>query len=132
MAGLAASLPACDPAPKAAARESQVPGKNESGAVKHNEAWYRDRWASGHGGRTEVTLPDGSRCDILTEEYAIEVDWAHKWPEAVGQSLWYAYQTNKKPGIVLIVKTDNDRKHLLRLRSLIEHRKLDIRVWTVE
>lgn len=110
---------------------SEVPQKVESKKKRH-ESWYRDHWVKKHGGEAEVTLPDGSRCDILTATHAIEVDWAPKWAEAVGQSLWYSFQTNKQPGIVLIVRTDNDQKHLLRLRSLVEHQKLNIRVWVMD
>lgn len=106
--------------------------KKTARTLKHNGAWYRDRWVKHHGGVAEVRLVDGSRSDILTDEYAIEVDWARNWPKAVGQSLWYAYQTNNKPGIVVNVRTDNDRKHLMRLRSLIEHENLGIRVWVEE
>ncbi len=29
------------------------------------------------------------------------------------------------------IKNENDRKHLIRLRSLIAHNKLDITVWEV-
>ena len=39
-----------------------------------------------------MTMPDGARCDILTETHAIEVDFADKWAEAFGQSLNYAMQ----------------------------------------
>ena len=37
-----------------------------------------------------MTMPDGTRCDILTDTHAIEVDFADKWAEAIGQSLNYA------------------------------------------
>ena len=30
------------------------------------------------GGRTEVTMFDGTRCDILINTHAIEVDFAYK------------------------------------------------------
>ena len=29
--------------------------------------------------QTEVVAPDGTRCDILTNTHAIEVDFANKW-----------------------------------------------------
>ena len=76
-------------------------------------------------------MGDGTRCDIVTKTHAIEVEWAHKWAEGIGQALWYSFQTNKKAGIVLILRNDKDRKHLLRVRSLIAGKKLDIEVWAV-
>jgi hypothetical protein len=50
----------------------------------------------------EKHLPSGGRVDCLAAEYAIEVDWANHWAEALGQSLYYAGATNRKPGIILL------------------------------
>jgi hypothetical protein len=38
------------------------------------EKHYQDIFAAQVGGRTEVTAGDGTRCDILTDSYAIEVE----------------------------------------------------------
>lgn len=57
----------------------------------------------------EVRLSDGGRVDCVTSEYVYEVEFARKWAEAVGQSLYYAQATGKKPGIVLIAGADDDR-----------------------
>ena len=82
------------------------------GGGERNEAYYRDKWASIHGGEIEVRLADGTRCDIVTDEYAIEVEWAQKWYEGFGQALWYGFQLNKKPGIVMILRSKNDQKYV--------------------
>ena len=42
------------------------------------EPYYQDIAAKKYGGETEVTMPDGTRCDIVTEKHAIEVDFADK------------------------------------------------------
>jgi len=47
-------------------------------------------------------LPDKSRIDCLTKDYAIEYDFSDKWAEAIGQSLHYGLIARKKPGVVLI------------------------------
>ena len=65
-----------------------------------------------------MTMPDGTRCDILTDTHAIEVDFADKWAEAIGQSLNYAMQTGKKAGILLVIKDRGDEKHLERLTKM--------------
>jgi hypothetical protein len=52
----------------------------------------------------EVRLYDGTRCDYVNAAYAIEIDWAPKGYEAVGQSLYYSIVLNRKPGIILLVK----------------------------
>lgn len=82
-------------------------------------------------GKTEYLLPDKTRVDCLTETHAIEYDFASKWAEAVGQSLYYAFQTNKKAGIVLIYKTPEDNKYYHRIMSVIHHNKLNIDVWVI-
>ena len=58
------------------------------GAEKKNEAHYQKAWAAKHGGKVEVRMPDDTRCDVVTKTHAVEVDWAYKWQEAIGQSLW--------------------------------------------
>ena len=77
----------------------------------YSESFYQEQYAKKLGGRKEVTMPDGTRCDILTDTHAIEVDSADKWAEAIGQSLNYAMQTGKKAGIVLVLKDRGDEKH---------------------
>lgn len=76
-------------------------------------------------------MQDGSRCDIVTKTHAIEVDYARKWAEAIGQSLHYSVLTGKLPGILLILEKDSDQKHLQRLQNIIKKRDLGIEVFTV-
>jgi len=59
--------------------------------------------AEKYSAQAEVRLYNGVRVDLLSKEYAIEADWPHKWQEAVGQSLYYAILTDKKPAIILLV-----------------------------
>lgn len=63
-------------------------------------------------GIVEHTLPDGTRVDILTDDLAIEVDFARKWYEAIGQAAHYARLTQKKPAILLIVKEEKEEKYV--------------------
>lgn len=60
-------------------------------------------------GEIEHRLYDGTRVDCLTDEYAKEYDFCHKWAESAGQALYYADITGKKPGIVLICDPDEQR-----------------------
>jgi len=75
------------------------------------------------GGEREVTIK-GGRIDIVTEEYAIEVEKASKWKEAIGQSLWYALNTNKKAAIILILAKESDYKYLIQLQTTIDYGNL--------
>ena len=76
-------------------------------------------------------MTDGTRCDILTEDYAMEVDFAHKWAEAIGQSLNYARLTGKRAGIVLIIKKNKDENHLDRVFKIIESYNLPIDIFSI-
>lgn len=96
------------------------------------ESAYQAYFANKIGGKTEVVAGDGTRCDILTGTTAIEVDFADKWGEAIGQSLNYGFQFNRKAGIVLILESQADYKYFLRVNSIIEHYKLPIQVWTID
>jgi hypothetical protein len=69
-------------------------------------------------GVMEYRLDNGCRVDCLTDEYAIEYDFANKWAEAVGQALYYAEKTGKKPAIVLILKNEQQKKHLPKAEVL--------------
>ena len=104
----------------------------EKSSEKINERWYQERWCKLQKGEVEVRLKDNTRCDCLTSEYAIEIDFSRKWAEAVGQSLHYSRMTGKKAGILLIMQEEKDAKYLTRLNKLIEHHHLSIKVWTTE
>jgi len=78
----------------------------------YKERDYQEVWCKQAGGITEYVLDDGARVDCLTDDYAIEFDFAPKWAEAVGQSLYYALKTGRKPGIVLILEKKEDRRFL--------------------
>lgn len=69
-------------------------------------------------GEIEYRLPDKTRVDCLTEEYAIEFDWARKWAESIGQSLYYAKMTNKKPAVAIIMKAPEDERYIKRIETL--------------
>lgn len=99
--------------------------------AKQPESYYQDLFAAKVGGQTEVTAGDGTRCDILTETHAIEVDFARKWGEAIGQSLNYGFQFERKAGILIILEKPSDRKHLIRINSIIRHYGLPIDVWEI-
>ena len=95
----------------------------------HLEKWYQTKWCQEQGGRIEVTLPDRTRCDCLTQTHAIEFDFGSKWAEAIGQSLYYSLQTGKRAGIVLILEKSKDYRYWIRLNTTIEHFDLPIDTW---
>lgn len=76
--------------------EEALEGKRRR-AAEHNRA--RDDLARMLQGQTEVSTASGLRCDVLTDEYAIEVKQAAKWPHAMGQAIAYAHAFNRKPAV---------------------------------
>jgi hypothetical protein len=98
----------------------------------HHEKWYQDRWCSSHNGQTEYVLPDRTRVDCLTQTHAIEFDFANKWAESIGQSLYYSSQTGKRAGIVIVAKKGGGARFLIRLKSTIKHFNLPIDVWVIK
>lgn len=75
----------------------------------------------------EVRLWDGTRVDILTPTHAIEVDWADKWAEGIGQALYYAALTDREPMVLLLVENyDDDAKYIYRCQTVCEMYGIDL------
>ncbi len=100
-------------------------------AQKTSERSYAKRIAEKLGGELEVSVQSG-RVDILNETHAIEVEFARKWKNSIGQALWYGLQTGKTPGIVLILEEDHkDYKYSVQLQSTLATFGLQdsVKVW---
>ena len=93
-------------------------------------------WCQGLGGkfkRTDVRLSDGTYPDCVTDKYIIEVDWAHKWYEGIGQSLHYARMDGeRKPMLALILKKPSDQKYIERAKALGNYVCPKIKVVVIE
>lgn len=109
--------------------ENDLTLKQEDDNVKKNEKYYQTKMCQELGGKIEYVLPDKTRVDCLTDEYAIEVDFAKKWAEAIGQSLYYAQITGKKPAIGFIVE-DGDDRYIKRVKTVSE--KFEIKIILLE
>lgn len=107
-----------------------LPALSLAGGHEHPEEWYQERWCASRG-QMEVVLADGSRCDCLTDAYAVEFDFGRKWAEAIGQALNYSAQTGKRPGIVLILERAGDERYVERIRTVDRAFGLGITVWVV-
>lgn len=79
------------------------------------------------GGKREVAIPSG-RVDLVTEDYAFEIEKANKWKHSIGQSLWYALNTNKNPGIILIIEEPKDNKYMIQLNTALEYADLSDKI----
>ena len=99
---------------------------------KQSERYYQEKFTREIGRRVEVVMKDGTRCDILTVTHAIEVDFAKKWAEAIGQSLNYAMQTGKRLGVALIVLSPSDNKYVERVRKISSKYSLGLTIYPID
>ena len=84
----------------------------------YKEADYVREYCSGE---IEHVLEDRTRVDCLTDEYAIEFDYAKKWAESIGQSLYYSKMTGKKPAVAIIMTSFKDEKYIDRIKKTDEN-----------
>ena len=82
------------------------------------EAYYVSQWCTNDFGKREFLLWDGTRVDCLSKDYAIEFDFAKKWAESIGQSLYYSKMTRKNPAVVLILTDISDYRFVKRVERL--------------
>ena len=83
-------------------------------------------------GRAEMEVPvKYGRIDLLTGDYAIEVDKIDKFHEGIGQALHYARETGKKPGLAIYITdpTEYDLEKLKYVKRLCQ--TLGIKVWYI-
>jgi hypothetical protein len=91
----------------------------------HSEKEYQVSWCKDKG-VIEYVLPDNTRVDCLTSTEAIEFDFANKWAECIGQSLYYGLMTNKTPACALIMEKESESKYLDRLKPVAEKHGIKI------
>ncbi len=87
-----------------------------------------NRLATKYEAKSEVRLWDATRVDLLSAVYAIEVDYAPKWAEAIGQSLYYSILSKRKAGIVLLIKDmKRESRYVYRCQTVCT--KYGITLW---
>lgn len=97
---------------------------------RQRESYYQQKFAEAVKGETEVTLSDRTRVDIVTNTHVIEVDFAEKWAESIGQSLHYEGMTaTKKAGVLLVIEGSKEERFLDRLVGVAAKHGIDVWVW---
>lgn len=85
-----------------------LPVSQESNEKDWNEALTKQI-----GGISEVPIAYG-RVDVMTEVYAIEIDFIQKWHEGLGQAIHYG-EAAKKIGVLALIdktlKNEPDEEH---------------------
>lgn len=94
----------------------QYPSENE---------WTKQH-AEEYNAKFDQRLWDDTRPDLTSGVMVYEVDWADKWAEAIGQSLYYASQTGKRPVIILLVRNRDDYIHVFRCQRALEKVEIEL------
>ena len=90
------------------------------------ETYWQDIIQKEIGGVKEYRLDDGTRVDLLFVDKACEIDWATKWAEGIGQSIYYGLKTDRPPLVILLAKKDGWEKY----RDRVEY--CDIECWVYD
>lgn len=83
-------------------------------------------------GRAKMEVPvTYGRIDLLTHDYAIEVDRLSNFHEGIGQALHYARETGKRPGLAIFIVDPHpeDLRKLRYIRNLCE--LYGIKMWYI-
>ena len=94
-------------------------------AKSFNEQYFTEQLANNHG----FDLATGTRefrPDLMRDGVVVEVDWEKKIYEGIGQSLVYAHEFKRAPGIVILndkMVGHNIDKYLPAIHSL------NVKVW---
>lgn len=94
-----------------------------------NERFYQDHLQLHFKAVNNLRLASGKIVDLINDDLVIEVDFMHKWGEAIGQSLIYAYETKKRPCICFIYDYSKDSALLRSIMPVLY--KLCIKVYTI-
>lgn len=101
----------------------------------YHEKVYQAQWCEARKGVMEYVIKtknQGSgRIDCLLPDMAVEVDFAKKWHECLGQALDYSAYTRKTPACLLIVESEKDLKYVNRLRYTIQKKAPGTRTFTI-
>ena len=108
----------------------EVPKAKKASAK--NEHYYNQLIAADFQAESGVKLDNGLIVDMMDEDTAYEIDFGGaKIYEGIGQSLSYAYFTDKKPGLIILVRDDKEQKMLDILEPVIHHHGIDLYIYKV-
>ncbi|MAL02374.1 MAG: hypothetical protein CMI02_10305 [Oceanospirillaceae bacterium] len=82
-----------------------------------NEKEWTDALANKTQGQSEVQV-DRGRVDVMTDYYAIEIDFIKKWHEGLGQAIHYGDESNRIGVLALIDETNGHEQDLQHLELI--------------
>ncbi|WP_444939090.1 hypothetical protein [Microbulbifer sp. JMSA002] len=72
----------------------------------------------------EVRLGDGTRADCVGDDYVVEVEFARKWKDSIGQVMHYSNQTRKKPVVYLLMTSPKDMRYYHQMLETLTAQEL--------
>ncbi len=98
-------------------------------SINGNGSALEEDWAHSFntfiGGTREAQVQFG-RVDILTDDYAIEIDRIEKWKEGVGQSLQYAEETDRLPLLALFTDKEMEVEKIKYIDKFCQKRGIKL------
>lgn len=86
---------------------------------------------AGYAAESETPVPHG-RCDITFSNHAIEVDWAHKWAECIGQALYYGLCLKSRSVCLLLLEHPDDSRFVDAIKRVADNNTPPLVVWTLD
>ena len=86
-------------------------------AVTAAEVEWTAALAKAIQGNAEVKVAYG-RVDVMTDQYAIEVDFLTKWKEGLGQAIHYADVSERTPVLAIVMTEPRDETLLRQIERL--------------
>lgn len=99
--------------------------------AKHPERYYQNRHCKQLNGITEYRIHN-VRVDCLTNEYAIEYDFANKFYEGISQALYYSQLTERIGKLVLIEENKEEKHFVDRAKEIIEYWNLPLELEVID
>jgi len=97
----------------------------------NREIYFKNIFCKYVNGKLNVPLDDyKNTVDIVTDTFAIDVEFASKWATSIGHSLYASTILNKKPAILLITYKGYDGKYVDILMPIAN--KYNITVWVID
>jgi|GEM_PF-2469669 len=107
-----------------------VTGSFAGAYAESKEEFFRQRLCAGM--KQERYLQHArSYVDCVSDTHAVEVEFANKFKQAIGQALHYAEQLKLKPGIILVCveKDENCLRHGLLTESALAYWRIPATIW---
>lgn len=102
----------------------------------YSEKIYQTQWCNTHKGTMEYVIKTKTqgigRIDCMLPDMVVEVDFAKKWHQCLGQALDYSAHTRKTAACLLIVENEKDWKYVNRLRYTIQKKAPGTRTFTIK